>query len=161
MTLDTTISLGETSTFEVKKTEFTPAGATSGTETTQEQKKELFGDVHGGMNGGPDLTDAQQQGLLQIEQNQQEVNQILEMISSGIDDLQGMAQGMNDEIQKQNKMLDEVETAVDKTNEHMKKTQEKMHETLKKTRGGDKFCMDMVLIFIIVAVGLLIVKLFT
>lgn len=31
MTLDTTISLGETSTFEVKKTEFTPAGATSGT----------------------------------------------------------------------------------------------------------------------------------
>ena len=109
----------------------------------------------------PDLTDAQQQGLLQIEQNQQEVNQILEMISSGIDDLQGMAQGMNDEIQKQNKMLDEVETAVDKTNEHMKKTQEKMHETLKKTRGGDKFCMDMVLIFIIVAVGLLIVKLFT
>ena len=63
--------------------------------------------------------------------------------------------------QKQNKMLDEVETAVDKTNEHMKKTQEKMHETLKKTRGGDKFCMDMVLIFIIVAVGLLIVKLFT
>ena len=130
-------------------------------ETTQEQKKEQFGDVHGGMNGGPDLTDAQQQGLLQIEQNQQEVNQILEMISSGIDDLQGMAQGMNDEIQKQNKMLDEVETAVDKTNEHMKKTQEKMHETLKKTRGGDKFCMDMVLIFIIVAVGLLIVKLFT
>ena len=83
------------------------------------------------------------------------------MISSGIDDLQGMAQGMNDEIQKQNKMLDEVETAVNKTNEHMKKTQEKMHETLKKTRGGDKFCMDMVLIFIIVAVGLLIVKLFT
>lgn len=130
-------------------------------ETTQEQKKELFGDVHGGMNGGPDLTDTQQQGLLQIEQNQQEVNQILEMISSGIDDLQGMAQGMNDEIQKQNKMLDEVETAVNKTNEHMKKTQEKMHETLKKTRGGDKFCMDMVLIFIIVAVGLLIVKLFT
>ena len=130
-------------------------------ESTQEQKKELFGDVHGGMGGGPDLTDAQQQGLLQIEQNQQEVNQILEMISSGIDDLQGMAQGMNDEIQKQNKMLDEVETAVDKTNEHMKKTQEKMHETLKKTRGGDKFCLDMVLIFIIVAVGLLIVKLFT
>ena len=68
-------------------------------ETTQEQKKELFGDVHGGMNGGPDLTDAQQQGLLQIEQNQQEVNQILEMISSGIDDLKGRAQGMNDVVE--------------------------------------------------------------
>ena len=83
------------------------------------------------------------------------------MISSGIDDLQGMAQGMNDEIQKQNKMLDELETTVDKTNEHMKKVQEKMSDTLKKSRSGDKFCMDMVLIFIIVAVGLLIIKLFT
>ena len=77
------------------------------------------------------------------------------MISSGIDDLQGMAQGMNDEITKQNKMLDEVEIAVDKTNEHMEKVQKKMNEALKKTRGGDKFCMDMVLIFIIVAVGLI------
>ncbi len=128
-------------------------------ESTQEKKKELFGEVHG--DGGPELTDAQQQGLLQIEKNQQEVDQILEMISSGIDDLQGMAQGMNDEIQKQNKMLDELETTVDKTNEHMKKVQEKMSDTLKKSRSGDKFCMDMVLIFIIVAVGLLIIKLFT
>ena len=109
--------------------------------------------------GGPDLTDAQQQGLVQIEKTQQEVDQILEMISAGIDDLQGMAQGMGDEIAKQNKMLDELETTVDKTNDHMEKVQKKMHETLQKTRGGDKFCMDMVLIFIIVAVGMLIVKL--
>lgn len=121
----------------------------------------MFGEVGAPAGGGPDLTDAQQQGLLQIEKNQQEVDQILEMISAGIDDLQGMAQGMNDEISKQNKMLDEVETAVDKTNEHMEKVQKKMNETLKKTRGGDKFCMDMVLIFVIIAVGLLIVKLFT
>ena len=116
-------------------------------------------DVATGGGGGPDLTDAQQQGLVQIEKNQQEVDQILELISAGIDDLHGMAQGMNDEIAKQNKMLDELETTVDKTNEHMEKVQKKMHETLEKTRGGDKCCMDMVLIFIIVAVGMLIVKL--
>ena len=172
MTLDTTIGFAETTSFEIKKTEFAPSNPTEGTGTmieffqldidsTQEKKRELFGEVGGGNGGGPDLTDAQQQGLLQIEKNQQEVDQILEMISAGIDDLHGMAQGMNDEIQKQNKMLDELETTVDKTNEHMKKVQEKMHDTLKKTRGGDKFCMDMVLIFVIVAVGLLIVKLFT
>ena len=130
-------------------------------ESTLEKKKELFGEVGAPDGGGPELTDAQQQGLLQIEKNQQEVDQILEMISADIDDLQGMAQGMNDEITKQNKMLDEVEVAVDKTNEHMEKVQKKMNEALKKTRGGDKFCMDMVLIFVIIAVGLLIVKLFT
>ena len=126
-----------------------------------EKKKELFGEVEMAVGGGPDLTESQQQGLVQIEKNQQEVDQILEMISSGIDDLQGMAEGMGDEIAKQNKMLDEVETTVDRTNEHMQKVQQKMHSTLQKTRGGDKFCMDMVLIFVIVAVGLLIVKLFT
>ena len=100
MTLDTTIGFAETTSFEIKKAEFTPASSGDGPESTQEKKKELFGEVHG--DGGPELTDAQQQGLLQIEKNQQEVDQILEMISSGIDDLQGMAQGMNDEIQKQN-----------------------------------------------------------
>ena len=153
MTLDTTIGFAETTSFEIKKPE-----AEQG---TQEKKKELFGEVEMAVGGGPDLTESQQQGLVQIEKNQQEVDQILEMISSGIDDLQGMAEGMGDEIAKQNKMLDEVETTVDRTNEHMQKVQQKMHSTLQKTRGGDKFCMDMVLIFVIVAVGLLIVKLFT
>lgn len=153
MTLDTTIGFAETTSFEIKKPE-----AEQG---TQEKKKELFGEVEMAVGGGPDLTESQQQGLVQIEKNQQEVDQILEMISSGIDDLQGMAEGMGDEIAKQNKMLDEVETTVDRTNEHIQKVQQKMHSTLQKTRGGDKFCMDMVLIFVIVAVGLLIVKLFT
>ncbi|OAO16244.1 syntaxin-71 [Blastocystis sp. ATCC 50177/Nand II] len=154
MTLDTSIGFAEATSFEIKKPE-----AQQG---TQEKKKELFGEVETAVGGGgPDLTESQQQGLVQIERNQQEVDQILEMISSGIDDLQGMAQGMGDEISKQNKMLDEVETTVDRTNEHMQKVQAKMHDTLQKTRGGDKFCMDMVLIFIIVAVGLLIVKIFT
>ncbi|CBK20140.2 uncharacterized protein [Blastocystis hominis] len=158
MALDTTIGFAESTTFAIKKVEAPPA---PGTTSTQTQKKELFGevDVATGGGGGPDLTDAQQQGLVQIEKNQQEVDEILELISAGIDDLHGMAQGMNDEIAKQNKMLDELETTVDKTNEHMEKVQKKMHETLEKTRGGDKFCMDMVLIFIIVAVGMLIVKL--
>ena len=171
MTLDTTIGFAETTSFAVKKAELAPASSSempgificysSWLESTIEKKKELFGEVGAPADGGPELTDAQQQGLVQIERNQQEVDQILEMISSGIDDLQGMAQGMNDEITKQNKMLDEVEIAVDKTNEHMENVQKKMSEALKKTRGGDKFCMDMVLIFIIVAVGLLIIKIFT
>ena len=95
MTLDTTIGFAETTSFEIKKPE-----AEQG---TQEKKKELFGEVEMAVGGGPDLTESQQQGLVQIEKNQQEVDQILEMISSGIDDLQGMAEGMGDEIAKQNK----------------------------------------------------------
>ncbi|KAK8812121.1 hypothetical protein WA556_004246 [Blastocystis sp. ATCC 50177/Nand II] len=135
MTLDTSIGFAEATSFEIKKPE-----AQQG---TQEKKKELFGEVETAVGGGgPDLTESQQQGLVQIERNQQEVDQILEMISSGIDDLQGMAQGMGDEISKQNKMLDEVETTVDRTNEHMQKVQAKMHDTLQKTRGGDNWPID-------------------
>ena len=93
MTLDTSIGFAEATSFEIKKPE-----AQQG---TQEKKKELFGEVETAVGGGgPDLTESQQQGLVQIERNQQEVDQILEMISSGIDDLQGMAQGMGDEISR-------------------------------------------------------------
>ena len=80
MTLDTSIGFAEATSFEIKKPE-----AQQG---TQEKKKELFGEVETAVGGGgPDLTESQQQGLVQIERNQQEVDQILEMISSGIDDL--------------------------------------------------------------------------
>ena len=93
---------------------------------------------------------------------EKEVGTLLDRLRFMQEDLHlDIPEGMGDEIAKQNKMLDEVETTVDRTNEHMQKVQQKMHSTLQKTRGGDKFCMDMVLIFVIVAVGLLIVKLFT
>ena len=69
MTLDTTIGFAETTSFEIKKPE-TEQG-------TQEKKKELFGEVEMAVGGGPDLTESQQQGLVQIEKNQQEVDQIL------------------------------------------------------------------------------------
>lgn len=59
-----------------------------------EQKKELIsGSIERDISGiptssGPELTDAQAQNLVQIERNQQEFDQMLEIISNGLTDLQ-------------------------------------------------------------------------
>ncbi len=66
---------------------------------------------------------------------------------------------MNDEIKKQTKMLDQVETTMDQTQAHLDATHKKLHNTLQASkRGGDKFCVDLILILIIVFVGVIIVN---
>lgn len=42
----------------------------------------------GGGNGGPDLTDEQKQGLAQIKQNDQELDEMVKQIGDGLDVLQ-------------------------------------------------------------------------
>ena len=138
-----------------------PANQSSNTE----QKKELIsGSIERDISGiptssGPELTDAQAQNLVQIERNQQEFDQMLEIISNGLTDLQDIANNMNDEIKKQTKMLDQVETTMDQTQAHLDATHKKLHNTLQASkRGGDKFCVDLILILIIVFVGVIIVN---
>lgn len=155
LSLDTTIGFSDNMSFEVVEDK----------EEKRDERGELMGTgtvhVDLGGSGGPDLSDTQQQALVQIEQNQQEVDQMLEMISLGIDDLQGMAEGMNDEIKKQNKMVDELDASVDRTQQNLDDVRGRLKTNLAKARGGDKFCMDMILLFCIVVVGMIIIKIIT
>ncbi|KAK8794787.1 hypothetical protein WA158_001768 [Blastocystis sp. Blastoise] len=155
---DELCSFTDTSSFAIDKNALNKTS-----NTNQSNHKALVGgDIEQNINaysGGPELTDAQQQNMVQIERNQQEFDQLLEIMANGLNDLEDMAHNINDEITKQSKMLDSLETNMDTAQEHLDKTQKKLGKTLHSSkRSGDKFCMDLVLILIIVFIGVVIVN---
>jgi len=98
--------------------------------------------------GGVEMTAEQSLQLQQIETRDKEFDQELDEIGEGIKDLNEIAQMQNEEVQRQNIMLNNVEEKIDQAAEHIVTVNEKMKETLNQVRAADKICVDIMCILV-------------
>ena len=96
---------------------------------------------------GVALTGSQQVQLQQSQDRDHEFDADLDEIGEGIQDLHELAQGMGEEVARQNVMLNSVGQKIDGAHEHMVNVNAKMKETLDEVgRSSDKLCVDIICI---------------
>ena len=121
----------------------------------------FLGGGGGGGGGGGDIELTHQQSLQiqQIESRDQEFDKQLEEIGEGIQDLSEIAQMQNEEVRRQNIMLENVGNRIDGAQEHITNINTKMKETLNEVRGADKICVDIMCIVMMVGLGAVLYQL--
>ncbi|CAM6023685.1 unnamed protein product [Sphagnum balticum] len=77
----------------------------------------------------------------------------LDIIAAGLTTLKDMAGDINEELDKQMPLIDEVDTKVDRAAADLKNTNIRLKETLTKMRSNRNFCIDLILIVLILGIG--------
>jgi hypothetical protein len=117
-----------------------------------------FGGGDGG-GGGVELTHGQHQQLQLIDSRDQDFDKQLDEIGEGIQDLSEIAQVQNEEVRRQNVMLENVGNKIDNAHDHINNINKKMKETLDEVRGADKICVDIMCIVLMVGMGAVLYQL--
>lgn len=130
--------------------------------TAMEDEETKFGGPSGGGRlggGGPrtvretEMSAIEKQGLAQIEANKLEEDKILDLIGNNVKDLKALAEGMNEEVNKQKIMLEDIDGKMEKVTGKMETTLSNLKRTAaENNRGGDKICMDMICFVLILGV---------
>lgn len=80
-------------------------------------------------------------------------NQALDRIGVGVGQLGDMARGMGEELDKQNPVMNEIDEQMDKVRNQLTQNNEKLKGLIHKMRSSRNFCVDVILIVIILAIG--------
>ncbi|KAJ4726004.1 Syntaxin-71 like [Melia azedarach] len=130
----------------------TVAKSTGGWETSSSLKNIKF-DSDG--NFGSDFfqeTEESSQFRQEYEMRKIKQDQGLDIISEGLDTLKNLANDMNEELDKQVPLVDEIDTKVDKATSDLKNTNVRLKETLFQVRSSRNFCIDIILLCIILGI---------
>ncbi|GMI24050.1 hypothetical protein TeGR_g9903 [Tetraparma gracilis] len=101
---------------------------------------------------GVEMTAAQGAQVQAIKERDAAFDQQISEIGKGVLDLQDIAVAQNEEVKRQNMMLDSLQGKLDNVHDHVSNVNSKMKTTLDTVgRKTDKFCMD--IICIVLAVG--------
>eukprot|EP00753_Platysulcus_tardus_P022605 PLAT9805.1.p1 GENE.PLAT9805.1~~PLAT9805.1.p1 ORF type:complete len:296 (+),score=152.88 PLAT9805.1:80-967(+) len=109
---------------------------------------------HGGRSAKPrkhaEATEEQKMRMEQVKKRDAEFDEVLDKIEDSVLELGELAEAIGTEAEKQNMMLENVKKDVDKAQVKLNRLNKRMKETLEKVgRSGDKFCMDVICIIII------------
>ncbi|KAF6134634.1 hypothetical protein GIB67_002035, partial [Kingdonia uniflora] len=74
-------------------------------------------------------------------------------LHDGLDTLKNMAHDMNEELDRQVPLIDEIDTKVDRATFDLKNTNVRLKDTLTQLRSSRNFCIDMVLLCIILGIA--------
>ncbi|KAH7526418.1 hypothetical protein JRO89_XSUnG0057700 [Xanthoceras sorbifolium] len=80
-------------------------------------------------------------------------DQGLDVISEGLDTLKSLAQDMNEELDRQVPLMDEIDSKVDKATSDLKNNNVRLKETLYKIRSSRNFCIDIILMCVILGIA--------
>lgn len=100
----------------------------------------------------PDIDADTQQGLQLLERKNEAIDQQLEVVAEGVQELKSIAVAMRDEVKVQGAMVDEITNKVDSAGQHLSGLNKKMKQTLKQTRSADRFILDFILLVILLAI---------
>ncbi|XP_047944908.1 syntaxin-71-like [Salvia hispanica] len=89
----------------------------------------------------------------EYEMRKKKQDQGLEVISEGLDTLKNLAKDMNEELDRQVPLVDEIDTKVDKASSDLRHTNVRLKETLTRVRSSRNFCIDIVLIIILLGIA--------
>ncbi|RYR50880.1 hypothetical protein Ahy_A06g025882 isoform B [Arachis hypogaea] len=88
----------------------------------------------------------------------QEYEMRLDVIAEGLDTLKNMASDMNEEMDRQVPLMDEIDTKVDKASSDLKNTNVRLKDTVMQLRSSRNFCIDIVLLIIILGIAAYLYK---
>lgn len=100
----------------------------------------------------PDIDAETQQGLQVLDRKNEAIDQQLEVVSEGVHELKSIALHMRDEVKVQNAMVDEITHKVESASSQLGNLNKKMKKTLAQTRSADRFCLDFILVVILLAI---------
>jgi len=96
----------------------------------------------------PDIDDSDFQTL---RQNDAKIDVKLELVGQGVEVLRNMAVDIGREIELQGVMINELDQKVDVTNAQLNNLNRRLKNTLEKVRKADRFCIDIILVIILLA----------
>ncbi|CAM9847174.1 unnamed protein product [Laminaria digitata] len=73
----------------------------------------------------------------------------LTVVEEHVDRLGEMAKNIQEELQIQDRMVDDLGNRIDMAQEHVGNVNTRMKEVLKSVRAADKFCMDIMCILLL------------
>ncbi|KAL0714950.1 hypothetical protein Bca4012_021929 [Brassica carinata] len=85
-------------------------------------------------------------------------DQGLDFIAEGLDTLKNMAQDINEELDRQEPLVDEIDTKIDKAATELKSTNVRLKDTVTKLRSSRNFCIDIILLCILLGIAAFIYK---
>ncbi|KAK6942832.1 Target SNARE coiled-coil homology domain, partial [Dillenia turbinata] len=94
----------------------------------------------------------------EFEMRKMKQDQGLDMIAEGLDTLKNMAHDMNEELDRQVPLMDEIDTKVDKAASDLKNTNVRLRETVTQLRSSRNFCIDIILLCIILGIAAYLYK---
>ncbi|WCJ22756.1 syntaxin of plants 71 [Euphorbia peplus] len=80
-------------------------------------------------------------------------DQGLDVIAEGLDTLKNMAHDMNEEMDRQEPLMDEIDDKVDKATSDLKSTNVRLKDTVNQLRSSRNFCIDIILLIIILGIA--------
>lgn len=89
----------------------------------------------------------------EYEMRKMKQDQGLDIISEGLDTLKNLAHDMNEEVDRQVPLIDEIDTKVDRATADLKNTNVRLKETLHKLRSSRNFCIDIILLCVILGIA--------
>lgn len=89
----------------------------------------------------------------EYEMRRMKQDQGLDVISEGLDTLKNLANDMNEELDRQVPLIDEIDTKVDKATSDIKNTNVRLKETVTKMRSSQNFCIDIILLCVILGIA--------
>ncbi|XP_059630306.1 syntaxin-71-like [Cornus florida] len=79
-------------------------------------------------------------------------------MAEGLDTLKSMAQDMNEEMDKQVPLMDEIDTKLDRATSNLKNTNARLKDTVNQLRSSRNFCIDIILLCIILGIAAYLYK---
>ena len=89
----------------------------------------------------------------EYEMRKMKQEQGLDVISEGLDTLKSLAQDMNEELDRQVPLMDEIDMKVDRATSDLKNNNVRLKETLFKMRSSRNFCIDIILMCVILGIA--------
>ncbi|MCO5596728.1 hypothetical protein L7F22_050796 [Adiantum nelumboides] len=80
-------------------------------------------------------------------------DQGLETISEGLATLKSLAQDINEEMNRQDPLIDEIDTKVERATSDLKNTNVRLKDTVTKLRSSRNFCIDIILLCVILGIA--------
>ncbi|CAN1249559.1 SYP72 [Linum perenne] len=119
-----------------------PDGSTTG----ENQKENLSGAFF-------QQSEESEQFRQEYDRRKQKQDEGLDVISEGLDTLKNLAQDMGEELDRQVPLMDEIDSKVDKANSDLRNTNVKLKQTITKMRSSRNFCIDIILICVILGIA--------
>ncbi|KAF5451642.1 hypothetical protein F2P56_026732, partial [Juglans regia] len=89
----------------------------------------------------------------EYEMRRMQQDQGLDVIAEGLGTLKNMAHDMNEELDRQVPLMDEIDDKVDRANADLKSANVKLKETITQLRSSRNFCIDIILLCIILGIA--------
>ncbi|CAK7348854.1 unnamed protein product [Dovyalis caffra] len=98
-------------------------------------------------------TEASDRFRQEYEMRRLKQDQGLDVIAEGLDTLKDMARDMNEELDRQVPLMDEIDDKVDRATSDLKTTNVRLKDTLNKLRSSRNFCIDIILLVILLSIA--------